>query len=71
MIKTKKSGQNLYHTKNNHRPITALWAPAIGRWPGVLILEYQFDMKCNTDFAMFILIVFYLFAQIKYFVGSE
>lgn len=27
--KNKKSCQNLYHTKNNHRPITALWASAI------------------------------------------
>lgn len=54
--KNQKSCQNLYHTKNNHRPITALWASANGRWPGVLILEYRFDMRCDTDVAMFILL---------------
>lgn len=69
--KNQKSCQNLYHTKNNHRPITALWASASWRWPGVLILEYRFDMRCNINFAMSILFVFYLFAQIEYFVGSE
>lgn len=52
--KNQKSCQNLYHTKNNHRPITALWAGL--RWPGVLILEYRFDMRCDTDVAMFILL---------------
>lgn len=54
--KNQKSCQNLYHTKNNHRPITALWASANGRWPGVLISEYRFDMRCDTDVAMFILL---------------